>query len=106
VVGTSARHNLFPLISSGYGFLAILVVLLANLSAVWSMPISFFFAAISMGSLQLAMQRQLDSSLGGVIQGLLVLAVLLTQGVRARLSQRHPGATAERQTPGQAVPDT
>jgi simple sugar transport system permease protein len=36
VVGTSARHNLFPLISSGYGFLAILVVLLANLSALWS----------------------------------------------------------------------
>ncbi len=88
VVGTSARHNLFPLISSGYGFLAILVVLLANLSAIWSIPISFFFAAISMGSLQLALQRQLDSSLGGVIQGLLVLSILITQGVRSRLARR------------------
>lgn len=88
VVGTSARHNLFPLISSGYGFLAILVVLLAGQSAVWSAPISFFFAAISMGSLQLTLQRQLDSSLGGVIQGLLVLAVLITQGIQARLGQR------------------
>src|SRR4030043_1694834 len=64
VVGTSARHNLFPLISSGYGFSAILVVLLANFSPFWTVPLSFFFAAISMGRLQLALQRQLDSSLG------------------------------------------
>jgi simple sugar transport system permease protein len=85
VVGISARHNLFPLISSGYGFLAILVVLLANLSALWSVPISFFFAAVVMGSLQLALQRQLDSSLGGVIQGLLVLSILMMQGLRSRL---------------------
>jgi len=85
VVGTSARHNLFPLISSGYGFLAILVVLLANLSALWSVPISFFFAAISMGSLQLALQRQLDSSLGGVIQGMLVLSVLVAKGLQSRV---------------------
>jgi ABC-type uncharacterized transport system permease subunit len=85
VAGTSARHNLFPLISSGYGFLAILVVLLANLSALWSVPISFFFAAIVMGSLQLASQRQLDSSLGGVIQGMLVLSILMTKGIKSRL---------------------
>jgi simple sugar transport system permease protein len=88
VVGMSARHNLFPLISSGYGFLAILVVLLANLSALWSVPISFFFAAISMGSLQLALQRQLDSSLGGVIQGMLVLSILVTKGLQSRLLSR------------------
>ncbi len=88
VVGTSARHNLFPLISSGYGFLAILVVLLANLNAFWSIFISFFFAAIVMGSLQLALQRQLDSSLGGVIQGLFVLLVLIVQGFRSRLLSR------------------
>lgn len=84
VVGTSARHNLFPLVSSGYGFLAILVVLLANLSPVWSTPISFFFASITMGSLQLALQRQLDSSLGGVIQGMLVISILVTEGLRSR----------------------
>jgi len=89
VVGASARHNLFPLISSGYGFLAILVVLLAQLSAFWSVPISFFFAAIVMGSLQLALQRQLDSSLGGVMQGMLVLSILITQGLKSRyLHQR------------------
>lgn len=85
VVGTSARHNLFPLISSGYGFLAILVVLLANLSGLWSVPVAFFFAAISMGSLQLALQRQLDSSLGGVIQGMLVLLILVAKGFQSRI---------------------
>ena len=88
VVGTSARHNLFPLISSGYGFLAILVVLLSNLSAFWSVPISFSFAAITMGSLQLALERQLDSSLGGVIQGMLVLSILITQGLKSRWLRR------------------
>ncbi|MBM4348753.1 MAG: ABC transporter permease [Deltaproteobacteria bacterium] len=88
IVGTSARHNLFPLISSGYGYLAILVVLLANLKAFWSVPISFFFAAISMGSLQLPLQRQLDSSLGGVIQGMLVLSILVIHGIRSRWFQR------------------
>ena len=88
VVGTSARHNLFPLISSGYGFLAILVVLLANFSAVWSVPISLFFAAIGMGSLQLSLQRQLDSSLGGVIQGIVVLAILITQGFQPKWLRR------------------
>ncbi len=88
VAGASSRHQLYPLISSGYGFLAILVVLLANQSAVWSLPISFIFAAISMGSLQLPLQRQLDSSLGGVIQGMLVLSILITQGLQARLRRR------------------
>ena len=91
IVGTSARHNLYPLISSGYGYLAILVVLLANLKALWSVPISFFFAAISMGSLQLPLQRQLDSSLGGVIQGMLVLSILVIHGVRSRWLRREGG---------------
>lgn len=88
IVGASARHNLFPLISSGYGYLAILVVLLANQRAFWSVPISFFFAALSMGSLQLPLQRQLDSSLGGVIQGMLVLSILIIHGIRYRWVRR------------------
>lgn len=88
IVGTSARHNLFPLISSGYGYLAILVVLLANFKAFWCVPISFFFAAIAMGSLQLPLQRQLDSSLGGVIQGMLVLSILIIHGIRSRWVRR------------------
>jgi ABC-type uncharacterized transport system permease subunit len=88
VTGTYSRHQLFPLISGGYGFLAILVALLSNFNAVWSIPISLFFAAIAVGSLQLPLQMQLDSSMGGVLEGLLVLLILLTQGIQARLIQQ------------------
>jgi general nucleoside transport system permease protein len=88
VTGAYSRHQLFPLISGGYGFLAILVVLLSGFNALWSIPISFFFAAIAMGSLQLPLQMQLDSSMGGVLEGLLVFIILLMQGIQSRLTKR------------------
>lgn len=75
------RHTLFPGVSSGFGYLAILVVLLAALRAVWIAPIALFFAAVSIGSIQLV-QLNLDSSLAGVLQDTLVLVVLLTAGLR------------------------
>ncbi len=90
--GAYSRHQLFPLISGGYGFLAILVVLLAGFNALWSIPISAFFAAIVMGSLQLPLQMQLDSSMGGVLEGLLVFIILITQGIQARFMQRQEGS--------------
>jgi hypothetical protein len=34
------------------------------------------------------MQMQLDSALGGILQGVIVLMVLLAQGVRMRLESR------------------
>ena len=88
VTSASSRHQLFPLISGGDGFLAILVALLANRVAFASLLISFFFAAISTGSLQLPLQMQLDSSLSGVIEGMLVLLVLFGQGLGTRLAPR------------------
>jgi simple sugar transport system permease protein len=78
-------HRLIPSISSGYGYLAILVALLAGFHALWVAPIALFFAALSLGSRTLQLNLQLDSSLGGVIQGVLVLLVLLTQGLRSRV---------------------
>jgi len=82
VAGASAGHNLVPEISSGYGYLGILVVLLADMSLAWCVPISVFFAAILMGSVGLS-YLGLDSSLGQVFQGLLVLGVLMARGVQA-----------------------
>jgi simple sugar transport system permease protein len=87
-------HRLLPSISSGYGYLAILVVMLANYGAAWIAPVAFFFAAANKGSLQLPLQMQLDSALGGVLQSALVLAVVLTQGVRQRIERRRPAAAA------------
>lgn len=84
VAGPYSRHQLFPLISAGDGYLAILVVMLAGQSAWACALIAAAFAAISMGSLQLPLAMQLDSSMGGVIQGLLVLSVLVLRGLQAR----------------------
>ncbi len=84
-------HRLTPAISSGYGYLAILVVMLAGYRAVWVAPVAFFFAAANKGSLQLPLQMQLDSALGGVLQGALVLFVVLMQGVRGRVAGRQVG---------------
>jgi len=86
VTGAYSRHQLFPLISGGYGFLAILVVLLAGHHAGMGILVSAFFAAVSTGSLQLPLQMQLDSSMGGIIEGMLVLVVLMLRGLLSRLA--------------------
>jgi simple sugar transport system permease protein len=75
-------HRLIPNISSNLGFLALLVVMLVSFNPLWILPIAFFFSALNVGSLQLPLSLQLESSLAGVIQGMLVLLVLLGEGVR------------------------
>jgi len=75
-------HRLIPAISSGYGYLAILVVLLSGYRTLWIMPIALFFAALNVGGTQLQLDLNLDSSMTGVIQGTLVLSVLLIKGIR------------------------
>ena len=77
------HHKLVPAVSGGYGFLALLVVLLVGFKQVWIAPVALFFAAIFSGSTQLQLQLGIDSSLGGVLQGVLVLLVLLTRGLAA-----------------------
>ncbi|MCP4104093.1 MAG: ABC transporter permease [Desulfobacteraceae bacterium] len=73
---TGVYHRLLPAISSNYGYLGLLVVMLANYK-VWIVPaVALFFACLNVGSIQLPMVLQLDSSLSGVIQGILVLATL------------------------------
>ncbi len=87
---TGVYHRLIPAISSNYGYLALLVVMLANYN-VWLAPaVAFFFACLNVGSIQLPMMLQLDSSLSGVIQGALVLATLALHGWRKRRSLRAP----------------
>lgn len=74
-------HRLIPNISSNLGFLALLVVMLISFNPLWILPIAFFFSALNIGSLQLPLSLQLESSLSGVIQGTLVLFALLGQGL-------------------------
>lgn len=64
-------------ISGGIGFLALLVVMLANYN-IYAVPvIALFFAAVRVGSIPLQLRTQLHSSLGGILTGVMVLFVLL-----------------------------
>ncbi len=87
-------HKLVPAASGGYGFLGILVVLLAGFRAAWTAPIAAFFAAVAVGSTQLSLRLDLDSSLGGVLQGILVLFVILGGGWQVRRARRAGAAIA------------
>jgi simple sugar transport system permease protein len=81
-------HRLIPAISSNYGYLALLVVMLAHYR-VWGSPwIGFFFACLNVGSIQLPIVLKLDSSLTGIIQGALVLTTLLVYGLRGGVMRR------------------
>ena len=75
-------HRLIPSISSNYGYLALLVVMLANFRVGWAPVVALFFAILNVGSIQLPMVLQVDSSLSGVIQGALVLAALAVHAFR------------------------
>jgi general nucleoside transport system permease protein len=77
-------HRLLPAISSGYGYLALLVVMLAGYN-VWTVSIiALFFACLNVGSIQLPMVLKVDSSLSGVVQGTLVLSALAMHAWRRK----------------------
>lgn len=82
------HHKLVPSASGGYGFLAILVVMLSGFRAIWIAPIALFFAAMLVGSTQLSLRLDVDSSLAGVMQGMLVLFILLVGGFQARRARQ------------------
>lgn len=84
----SVYHRLLPSISSGYGYTALLIGMMAGFRVLPVPLICFFFAVLNVGSIQLPLQLGLDSSLSGVIQGLLVLSVFVTQGLRLWLTRR------------------
>jgi len=92
---TGVYHRLLPAISSNYGYLALLVVMLSNYN-IWVAPaVAFFFACLNTGSIQLPMMLQLDSSLSGVIQGSLVLAALALHAWRIRRRERKENSLHE-----------
>ncbi len=84
----AVHHRLIPSISSGYGYLGLMVGMLVNYQVIWAAPVAFFFAALNFGSIQLPIVMKLDSSLSGVLQGALVLFVLMMDGIRKRLTKK------------------
>jgi simple sugar transport system permease protein len=85
---TSVYHRLIPSISSGYGYLGLMVAMLVGYKASIAAPVALFFAALNVGSIQLPIVLKLDSSLAGVLQGTIVLFVILGQGARNKLLKK------------------
>ncbi len=84
-------HRLIPAISSNYGYLALLVVMVSNYNLRIAPLTAFFFACLNVGSIQLPMMLHIDSSLSGVIQGTLVLAILAVHALSTRRKIRLQG---------------
>ncbi len=89
---TAVYHRMIPSISSGYGFLGLLVAMLVNYQPIWGALVALGFAALNIGSIQLPIILKLDSSLSGVLQGALVLFVLMMDGVRRWFSAKNKEA--------------
>jgi simple sugar transport system permease protein len=85
---TSVYHRLIPSISSGYGFMGLMLAMLINYRAIYVAPVALFFAALNIGGIQLPIALRLDSTLTGVLQGSLVLFVLIMEGVRQRFTRK------------------
>ena len=59
------------------------------LGAVRDAVVAAFFAIVAVGSVALTLRLDMDSAIGGVLTGVLVLFVLLSQGLRATWARRH-----------------
>lgn len=81
------RGNLPANVSGGIGFLALLIVLLASIRVLLVPFISFVFALLFSSSLPLRTRLELDSSLIGVMVGVLVFFVMLFDGARMRIQE-------------------
>ena len=103
---TSVYHRLIPSISSGYGFLGLMIGMLIRYRATWVAPVALFFAALNIGSIQLPIVLKLDSSLSGVLQGALVLFVVLMEGARQRYLRRIRAATPPSLSAADTAPPT
>jgi ABC-type uncharacterized transport system permease subunit len=101
---TAVYHRLIPSISSGYGFLGLMVAMLIRYKAFWVAPVALFFAALNIGSIQLPVVLKLDSTLSGVLQGALVLFVLLVEGARQRYLRRARAAALAAASPSGPPP--
>jgi ABC-type uncharacterized transport system permease subunit len=102
---TGVYHRLIPSISSGYGFLGLMIGMLIAYKAIWVAPVALFFAALNIGSIQLPIVLKLDSTLSGVLQGSLVLLVLLVEGARQRYLRRARLRAAAGSAPAVSPPD-
>jgi len=77
-------NRLIPAISSGYGFLGLLVAMLVDYHVIWAVPVALLYAALNIGGIQLPIAMKIDSTLAGVMQSALVLFYMVMEGVRKK----------------------
>jgi simple sugar transport system permease protein len=92
IISPVSQKKLYPDVSGGLGFLAVLIVLLVNTQPTWVPLITLFFGIVPVGMLKLQLSSGIDPSLGRVFQSVLVLIVVLANGIRTRL-KRSAGGT-------------
>lgn len=74
-------HALVPNVASGIGLMGLLVALLVRADIRFVPVVAFFFAIITSGSIQLPLSLSTDSSISGVLQGLIVLAMIVSRAL-------------------------
>ena len=77
-------NRLIPAISSGYGFLGLLVAMLVDYHVILAVPVSLLYAALNIGGIQLPIAMKIDSTLAGVMQSSLVLFYMIMEGARKK----------------------
>lgn len=87
------HHRLLQNISSGYGYTAIVVALLAYLHPLAVIGVSILFGGLIVGADAMRRMAGLPAALASVVQGLVVLFVLGS----AYFSQRHLNALRKRE---------
>lgn len=73
----SIYHKLVPNISGGYGFLGILIALIAGRNLFTVILVSTVFGSIMVGGIQLQLRLGLDSSFPYIIESVFVLSLLI-----------------------------
>lgn len=81
-------HRLIPSISSGYGFLGMLVAMLANNNFFITLLVAYLFSILNIGGIQLPIDLHLDSTLSGVLQAALVLFFLMMNGLKKKIMEK------------------
>lgn len=77
IQAASIHHKLVPNIAGGYGFLGILIALIAGRNLFTVVVISIIFASIMVGGVQLQLRLGLDSSFPYIIESVFVISWLI-----------------------------
>ena len=85
IQATGIYHKLVPNISGGYGFLGILIALIAGKNLYSVLLISFVFASIMVGGVQLQLRLGMDSSFPYIVESVFVLSWLITRASKIDL---------------------